>query len=135
MKPSGPEGLSGQEPGTSGLFAVRMSGRTPPRKHCGETLRTSRYGHRLIRDEYALVNKRRSTRLPRELYTDAAWEDEAWAFEDEDHIFFNDEYCAMQRKAALENFDLNMDFFKQLSGKPSWMLCPGRLQPTKTWRS
>ncbi|MCP1415430.1 GIY-YIG nuclease family protein [Paenarthrobacter sp. A20] len=117
MKPSGPEGLSGQEPGTSGLFAVRMSGRTPPRKHFGETLRTSRYGHRLIRDEYALVNKRRSTRLPRELYTDAAWEDEAWAFEDEDHIFFSDEYCAMQRKAALENFDLNMDFFKQLSGK------------------
>lgn len=135
MKPSGPEGLSGQEPGTSGLFAVRMSGRTPPRKHFGETLRTSRYGHRLIRDEYALVNKRRSTRLPRELYTDAAWEDEAWAFEDEDHIFFNDEYCAMQRKAALENFDLNMDFFKQLSGKAFMDVVSRTSSAHKTWGS
>lgn len=117
MKASGPEGLSGPEPGTSGMFAVRMSSRTPPRKHFGETLRASKYGHRLVRGEYALVNKRRSTRLARELYTDAAWEAEAWAFEDEDHLFFNDEYCALQREAALENFDLNMEFFRGLSGR------------------
>jgi hypothetical protein len=91
--------------------------RTPARKHFGETLRAGKYTHRLTRDEYALVNKTPSTRRPREEYSDAQWAAEAWAFEDEDHTRFSDEYCADQRAAALENFDLNMAFFAQLSGR------------------
>lgn len=88
---------------------------TPPPKHFGETLRASKYGHRLTRDQYALANKKPSTRFPREMYTDAHWAAEAWAFEDEDHTVLSDEYCTLQREAALANFDLNMAFFAQLS--------------------
>lgn len=63
------------------------------------------------------MNKRNSTRSPREYCTDAEWEADAWAFEDEDHTLLTDQYCAMHREAALENFDLNLAFFRQLSGK------------------
>lgn len=37
-------------------------------------------------------------------------------YEDEDHIC-SGEFCALQREAALEDFDLNMAYFRQLSGK------------------
>jgi hypothetical protein len=86
-------------------------------EHLGETLRASKYSFRLVRDEYALVNRKPSTRLPRALYSDALWAAQDWAFEDEDRTRFSDEYCNDQRTAALENFDLNMAFFAQLSGR------------------
>jgi hypothetical protein len=90
---------------------------TPPVKHFDETLRASKYSNRLTRDEYALMSRKPSTRFPRETYSDAQWEAEAWAFEDEDHTRFSDEFCTDRREAALENFDLNMAFFTQLSGR------------------
>lgn len=88
--------------------------------HLGETLRASKYSFRLVRDEYALVNRKPSTRLPRALYRNALWEAQDWAFGDEDHTRFSDGYCNDQRAAALENFDLNMAFFAQLSEGSSW---------------
>jgi hypothetical protein len=87
----------------------------PRVKHFGETLRASRYGHRLTRDQYALVNKKPSSRFPREMYTDELWAAMAWMYEDEAHTRLSDEYCTLQREAALENFDLNMEFFARLS--------------------
>ncbi|KRE44563.1 hypothetical protein ASG92_12915 [Arthrobacter sp. Soil736] len=38
-------------------------------------------------------------------------------YEDEGHRIHSDDFCSRQREAALENFDLNMAFFRQLSGK------------------
>lgn len=46
-----------------GLAALRQ--RRAPVKHFGETLRASKYSHRLKRDEYAQPNKTNSTWLPR----------------------------------------------------------------------
>jgi hypothetical protein len=109
--------FAGMESSSRSEAIVPPTRRMPPRKHFGETLRASKYSHRLTRNEYALVNKRNSTRPPREYCTDAEWEADAWAFEDEDHTRLTDEHCAMHREAALENFDLNMAFFRQLSGK------------------
>ena len=88
-----------------------------PARHFGETLRASKYSFRLVRDEYALINRKPSTRLPRDLCSDALWAAQDWAFEDEDHTRFSDEYYNDQQAAALENFDLNMAFFAQLSGR------------------
>ncbi|GAB3568574.1 hypothetical protein GCM10027405_30430 [Arthrobacter alkaliphilus] len=87
----------------------------PPVEHFGELARPGRYGHRLTREMYALVNKTSSTQLPREWYTDEQWESLAWAYEDQEHTRLADDYCTRQREAALENFDLNMTFFAQLS--------------------
>lgn len=126
--------LAGMESSPWSEAIVPPTRRTPARKHFGETLRASKYSHRLTRDEYALVNKRNSTRPPREYCTDAEWEADAWAFEDEDHTLLTDEYCAMHREAALENFDLNMAFFKQLSGKDFLEAMAGMLATHKNLR-
>ncbi|RNL51414.1 GIY-YIG nuclease family protein [Arthrobacter oryzae] len=83
-------------------------------EHFGERVRPGKYGHRLVREMYALVNKTSSTRVRRELFSDELWASLAWAYEDEDRTRHSDEYCRRQREAALENFDLNMAFFAQI---------------------
>ena len=90
--------------------------RPPARKHFGETLRASKYSHRLKRAEYALPSKTNSTWIPRDVYGEEHWAAVAWMHEDEEHRIYSDEFCRLQREAALENFDLNMEFFRQLSG-------------------
>lgn len=132
--PGGSHGPADIESGPWNETIVAPTRRTPPRKHFGETLRASKYSHRLTRDEYAVVNKRNSTGLPREYCTDAQWEADAWAFEDEDHTRLTDEYCAMHREAALENFDLNTAFFRQLSGKDFLEAMTGMLARHKNVR-
>lgn len=98
-----------------GMGAPRQ--RRTPVKHFGETLRASSYSHRLKRAEYAIISRKPTARRPRYEYSAEAWEAEAWAFEDEAHTRFSDAFCEDRRQAALENFDLNMAFFKRLSGK------------------
>lgn len=90
--------------------------RRAPVKHFGETLRASKYSHRLKRHEYALPNKKNTLWRPREDCSEAAWAAEAWMYEDEDHRVYSDEFCEAYREAALLNFDANMAFFRQLSG-------------------
>ncbi|MDQ0661585.1 hypothetical protein QFZ35_000083 [Arthrobacter ulcerisalmonis] len=58
---------------------------TPARKHSGETLRASKYSHRLKRAEYALPSETNSTWHSREPYGDKHWAAVAWMYEDEDH--------------------------------------------------
>jgi hypothetical protein len=79
-------------------------------EHFGESIRLPKYGYRLNRDQYALVNKHPSIRLSQES------DPKLWAaidhrYEDEQHTTYTDEYCAQERADALENFDLNMAFF------------------------
>jgi hypothetical protein len=88
-----------------------------PVVHFGERLRASKYSHRLKRDEYALPNKANSSWYPREMYGEAMWAAQSWMYEDEDHRVYTDEFCSRWREAALENFDLNKAFFRQLSAK------------------
>jgi hypothetical protein len=66
-------------------------------EHIGELIRAGKYGHRLIRDQYAIPSRTPSTRFPREMYSDELWAAQAWAFEDEAHTRFSDEYCTRQR--------------------------------------
>lgn len=99
------------------MMAQKRPPAKPPVHHFGERLRASKYSYRLVRDEYALVNRKPSITLPRALYSDALWESQAWAFEDAEHTRFSDEYCDRQRAEALKNYDLNMAFFAQLSGR------------------
>lgn len=80
-------------------------------EHLGELVRPGKYGHRLTRDMYALVNKTPSARFPREMYSDELWASLDWAYEDKAHTRLSDEYCSRQRQATLTNFDLNMAFF------------------------
>jgi hypothetical protein len=86
----------------------------PVVEHFGERLRQSKFGHRLTREMYAIPNKKPSTKVPREVVGEAFWASQAWAYEDEDHTILSDEFCRLQREAALENFDLNMAYFAQI---------------------
>lgn len=116
------------------MVQQRQAARLPVH-HFGERLRASKYGYRLVRDQYAVPNKTNSTWEPRELRGDALWAAHAWMYEDEDHRIYSDEFCDLQREAALENFDLNMAFFRQLSGRDflealnSFVGSYSRLQP------
>lgn len=89
-----------------------------PVDHLGERVRAGKYGHRLTRELYAIINKKPTGRTPRDQMSAESWESEDWAYEDADHTVLSDEFCRPQREAALENFDLNMAFFAQLPQEP-----------------
>ena len=82
--------------------------------HFGESVRPGKYGFRLVRDLYALPNKTSSIYVPREMYSDENWATLDWMYEDAEHRKLSDEFCRLQRDAALENFDLNMAYFAQI---------------------
>lgn len=83
--------------------------------HFGELRRAGKYGHRLTREQYAIPNKASSTRAPRWMFSDEQWAELGWMYEDDEHTRHTDEFCRLQREAALANFDLNMAFFAQIS--------------------
>ena len=62
-------------------------------EHFGERMRAGEYGFRLTRDNYA-ISDTASSIVPGET--------------------LSDEWCRDHRRDALENFDLNMEFFRQI---------------------
>ena len=62
-------------------------------EHFGERMRAGEYGFRLTRDNYA-ISDTASSIVPGET--------------------LSDEWCLDHRRDALENFDLNMEFFRQI---------------------
>jgi hypothetical protein len=94
----------------------RLPGREPAlaAKHFGVTVRSgSKHGLHIDRETYALINKRSSTHLPREM-NPALWDALAKYYEDEDHRIHTDEWCSAHQARALDNFDLNMAYFESL---------------------
>jgi hypothetical protein len=82
--------------------------------HFGLEVRSGRkYGLRIDRDTYAVINKRSSFYWKREV-NPRLWDAIAEDYEDEDHRFLTDEWCERQREDALANFDLNMAYFASL---------------------
>lgn len=71
-------------------------------------------GLRISRETYATINKRSS--LPRWHREDnpELWDSLDWSYEDAEHRFHSDEWCAEHRERALQNFDLNMAHFASL---------------------
>lgn len=51
-------------------LAATSSAAAPAVEHFGELIRPGKYGHRLTREMYALVNKRSSTRIPEHMLND-----------------------------------------------------------------
>src|SRR5690606_1843075 len=75
---------------------------------------STKYGLRLTREKYALVNKRSSLPpLDRERHA-KLWEAMAYRYEDDDQKIYTDEWCATLREMALRTFDLNMAYFATL---------------------
>lgn len=87
-------------------------------EHFGERISPGKYGHRLTRETYALVNKRSSTRIPANMLTEELRALLAPHYEDAELTSHTDEFCRRHREAALENFDLNMAFFAQIQSAP-----------------
>jgi hypothetical protein len=83
-------------------------------EHFGELVRPGKYGLRLTREMYALVNKRSSTRIPEHMLTDELRACLAPHYEDAELTIHIDEFCRHHREMALENFTLNMAFFAQI---------------------
>lgn len=82
--------------------------------HFGIAVRAgSKYGLKIDRETYAVINKRSSTHFPRER-APKLWDALNDIYEDEDHRFHTDEWCEAQQARALENYDLNMAYFSTL---------------------
>lgn len=83
-------------------------------EHFGEVIQEGKYGYKLTRQWYALINKRSSLYTRREAVSEELWAATTWCYEDEDHRILTDEWCEANRRDALENFDLNMAYFAQI---------------------
>jgi hypothetical protein len=77
-------------------------------EHFGELIRPGKYGHRLTREMYAMVNKKSSTRIPEYLLTDELRALLSKHYEDAEMTIHTDEFCSRHREMALKNFDLNI---------------------------
>lgn len=95
---------------------MATTGNSPgsPVEHFGELIRPGKYGYRLTREMYAMVNKKSSTRIPEYLLTDELRALLSKHYEDAEMTIHTDEFCRRHREMALENFDLNMAFFAQI---------------------
>lgn len=82
--------------------------------HFGIPVRATRgLSLRMTRDTYARINKRSSTYVPREVDPEL-WDATHDLYEDPEHRFYTDEFCARMQTQALRNFDLNMAHFASL---------------------
>lgn len=71
-------------------------------KHLGVVLRPRKYQPKLIREEYAIINKKPTLPIGQsDIY-------------DETGQFYSDEWCEKFRADCLYNFDLNMKYFSSL---------------------
>ena len=77
-------------------------------KHFGVIVREGKYGLKLSRDKYALINNKNSLCKFESLNS-------VGAYLDEDGKFYTEEWCKQHQKDCLENFDLNMRFFHSLN--------------------
>lgn len=92
-----------------------MSPPNPPLvEHFGERLRSSKFGHHLTRDKYALPTRAPHQHFGPEYMSAESWQSLAWMFRDEDHRQLSDAYILFQRDQALRNFDLSMTYFEAL---------------------
>ncbi len=71
--------------------------------HFGLTVREGKRGLKLSRDTYAIINNKNSL-MPFEEIT----------YADADGKFYTDDWCKKHFKDCMDNFDLNMNFFKLL---------------------
>jgi hypothetical protein len=69
-------------------------------EHFGELVRPGKYGLRLTREMYAVVNKRSSTRIPEHILTDELRAFLAPHYEDAELTIHTDEFCQRHREAA-----------------------------------
>lgn len=108
--------MGSDTPSTSHTDRTHSAGMHTPTSavHFGLNVRAGgKHGLRIDRSTYAIINKRSSTYVSRERFPQL-WEAVADSYEDEDHRILTDEWCAAQQKRALENFDLNMQYFASL---------------------
>lgn len=74
-------------------------------KHFGVNLSERKYKLKLIREEYALINKTNTL---------SKFSGMEKAYEDKEGKTYTDRWCRKHQKQCLENYDLNMEFFSLL---------------------
>lgn len=73
-------------------------------KHFGVTVNEGKYGLKLVRENYAIINKKSSfNRIMK-----------SCDYEDKQNKLYNDEWCTNHKKKCLENYDLNIEFLSLL---------------------
>ncbi|CAM2807160.1 hypothetical protein [Erysipelothrix tonsillarum] len=95
--------------------------------HFGVVVLPGKKGLKLVRENYAIINKRSSlfSEKKYELMKNEGWFDpnqevvvngkKVKIYEDEKGQFYTDEWCIEHQKECLQNFDLHINFFASLS--------------------
>lgn len=78
--------------------------------HFGLSLRASKYGLKMTRENYATINNRSSFKRPQGLYKGSNKD----LFTDETMKYYSEAFCQEHYKRCMENYDLNIKFFQQL---------------------
>ena len=73
-------------------------------EHFGVTIREGKYGFNLKRENYAIIDTKSS--LPKF---------KTLSYADEDGKYYTEEWCNSNRGKCLQNFDLNMQYYKSLN--------------------
>lgn len=76
-------------------------------EHFGLEIKKVKYSHRLVRDEFALINTKPSIGFSERLASIGAYTDESGSE-------YTQQWCEDYRKLCLQNFDLNMEYFRSL---------------------
>lgn len=74
-------------------------------EHFGIKVCSRKYGLRLEREKYAIVNRKNSLKK---------FESMKEAYEDEEGKIYTEGWCRQHREKCLKNFDLNMEFYQSL---------------------
>ena len=73
-------------------------------EHFGVRVMKRKYELKLVREEYAIISNKNSfgVKFSQDIYTDDTGK------------FYKDEWCQKHYKECMENYDLNMEYFKRL---------------------
>lgn len=91
-------------------------------KYFGVNLRDKKFGLKMTRENYAIVDKKCSTHSHNFDYYETFWgedkkEEFLKIFEDTSATTYSDSWCKNKKKEALKNYDLNIKYFKSLDNK------------------
>lgn len=75
-------------------------------EHFGVTVKPSKYGFELNRENYAIINPKNSLHKFSSMKNDYA---------DEEGKYYTEEWCIAHRENCLKNYDISMEFFKSLN--------------------
>lgn len=91
-------------------------------QYFGVDLRHGKYGFKMTRENYAIIDRKCTTHSKNSNYYETFWGDDKKEeflkiYEDTSAVFYTESYCERKKERALINYDLNIAYFASLDSK------------------